>query len=354
MSVLYLNRGLAGSRPCLGTIGNRDGWGRNAFGSVVNRSTLIGFAAGSAVLIALVAYVGVRPVIEAAATLSFAGLALVCIVRLGIIALLGSAWFVLSRVSIVARPVEFIWARLVREAAGEVLPFSQLGAYAAGIRALTLAEVKALPAAVSTFADLIVEFLAKLPYFALGLALLCSFRAPGTFVPVVIGLAVGSVVLAFGLMRLLNGRAVLDVLGERMKAHWPILASDSAAGEQSAFAKLLSPDSRMVVALLLHFACWVLGGVETWLLFYLMHVKTSLSQAIVIDSLLSTARTLVFFVPASVGIQEGLYALLGGLFGIMPAEAVAFSLARRARDFVIGIPILLIWNVQEARRVWVK
>jgi len=110
----------------------------------------------------------------------------------------------------------------------------------------------------------------------------------------------------------------------------------------------------MLAAVLLHFGCWMLGAFETWLLFHLMHIPTGLPEAIVIDSLLSTVRTLVFFVPASVGVQEVFYALLGGLFGIAPAQAIAFSLARRARDFALGIPILLIWNVQEARRAWAK
>jgi hypothetical protein len=61
-------------------------------------------------------------------------------------------------------------------------------------------------------------------------------------------------------------------------------------------------------------------------------------------------RTLAFFVPGAVGVQEASYALLGALFGVSPASAIGFSLARRARDFLIGIPVLLAWNVQEGHR----
>jgi putative membrane protein len=320
----------------------------------VNRSAVICFAAGSAILIALVVYVGVQPIVAATVSLGLGGLALVSIVRLGITGLLGSAWFVVSRGLIGGRPADFVWARLVREAAGEILPFSQLGGYAAGVRVLTLAVVNPLPATLSTFADLIVEFLAKLPYFALGLALLVWLRAPASFAPVLLVLLAGLVILSVALKHLLSRGAMLDLLVARMRKHWPALASGSTGEEVSTIAKLLAPDWRMGLALFLHFICWVLGGFETWLLFHLIHVQTGLSQTIVIDSLLSTVRGFAFFVPASVGVQEALYALLGGLFGIMPAEAIAFSLARRARDFAIGIPILLIWNVQEARRVWVK
>lgn len=320
----------------------------------MNRLAVICFAAGFAILIALVIYVGAQPVVEATLSLGFGGLALVSIVRLGVMAPLGFVWFIVSRGLIGGRPADFVWARLVREAAGEVLPFSQLGGYAAGVRVLTLAEVNPLPAIQSTFADLIMEFLAKLPYLALGLALLSWLRAPESFVPVLLVLLAGLAILAVVVKRLLSRRAILDGLGERMKALWPGLASGSSAGEASTFAQLLSPDGRMSVVILLDFICWVLGGFETWLLFHLMHVQIGLSQAIVIDSLLSASRTVIFLVPASVGVQEALYALLGGLFGITPVEAIAFSLARRARDFATGIPILLIWNVQEARRAWVK
>jgi hypothetical protein len=66
---------------------------------------------------------------------------------------------------------------------------------------------------------------------------------------------------------------------------------------------------------------------------------------------MSGLRTLAFFVPGAVGVQEASYALLGALFGVTPAAAIGFSLARRARDFLIGIPVLLAWNIQEGRRV---
>lgn len=321
----------------------------------MNKSALVCFAAGFAILIGLVAYVGVEPVAEAAASLGLGGLALVSIVRLGVIALLGFTWALISSAVIGGRPADFVWARLVREAAGEVLPFSQVGGYAAGVRALTLAKVKALPATLSTFADLIVEFWGKLPYLALGIALLSWLRPQAGFTPVLLVAAAGLVILAlvFG-WPLRQRRALLDRLGQWMRAHWPVPAAGSAAGDESTFSRLLSPSWRMLAAVLLHFGCWMLGAFETWLLFHLMHIPTGLPEAIVIDSLLSTVRTLVFFVPASVGVQEVFYALLGGLFGIAPAQAIAFSLARRARDFALGIPILLIWNVQEARRAWAK
>jgi hypothetical protein len=42
-------------------------------------------------------------------------------------------------------------------------------------------------------------------------------------------------------------------------------------------------------------------------------------------------------VPAAAGVQEAAYLLAGAVFGISPAAALAASLARRARDLVLGV-----------------
>jgi hypothetical protein len=38
------------------------------------------------------------------------------------------------------------------------------------------------------------------------------------------------------------------------------------------------------------------------------------------------------------------------MFGISPGVALAFSLVRRARDFLIGAPCLAGWQMTEGRR----
>ena len=55
-------------------------------------------------------------------------------------------------------------------------------------------------------------------------------------------------------------------------------------------------------------------------------------------------------VPQALGVQEGGYIMLGALFGLSAEAALALSLVRRARDLVIGLPILLVWQVVEGRR----
>ena len=46
--------------------------------------------------------------------------------------------------------------------------------------------------------------------------------------------------------------------------------------------------------------------------------------------------------PAAAGVQEASYLLAAAVFGITPAAAIAASLARRARDLVLGVATLAI------------
>jgi hypothetical protein len=50
-------------------------------------------------------------------------------------------------------------------------------------------------------------------------------------------------------------------------------------------------------------------------------------------------------------VQEAGYAGLGALFGVTADVALAASLLRRARDLALGVPILLVWQFVEARRL---
>jgi hypothetical protein len=66
-----------------------------------------------------------------------------------------------------------------------------------------------------------------------------------------------------------------------------------------------------------------------------------------VESLMYALRNLGFALPAGLGVQEASYVLLGPLFGVQPSQALALSLLRRARDLVIGVPVLLLWQARE-------
>jgi hypothetical protein len=83
-----------------------------------------------------------------------------------------------------------------------------------------------------------------------------------------------------------------------------------------------------------------------------MGTPLGIGPVLAIESLLCATRSAAFAVPHSVGIQEGAYVVLGGLFGVAPEVALALSLLKRARDISLGLPALLAWQLIEGRRAW--
>jgi uncharacterized membrane protein YbhN (UPF0104 family) len=69
----------------------------------------------------------------------------------------------------------------------------------------------------------------------------------------------------------------------------------------------------------------------------------------VIESLGQVVRSMGFLVPGALGVQEGGYVLVCGLFGIPPEQALALSLVRRLRDLLLGLPGLVAWRWEAAR-----
>jgi hypothetical protein len=70
-----------------------------------------------------------------------------------------------------------------------------------------------------------------------------------------------------------------------------------------------------------------------------------------IERLVCAARSVAFAVPNALGVQEAAYALLTPLVGVGKEIGLAVSLLKRARDIAIGVPIVLIWQALEGRRV---
>jgi len=107
---------------------------------------------------------------------------------------------------------------------------------------------------------------------------------------------------------------------------------------------------RLVIGLALHILAWFGGAAGTWLILDLMGHPLPFLSVVAIESLLFAARNAAFVVPSGLGVQEGVYALLGPLFGLPSEAALALSLLKRARDIVIGVPVLLSWQFAEGRK----
>jgi putative membrane protein len=96
-----------------------------------------------------------------------------------------------------------------------------------------------------------------------------------------------------------------------------------------------------------HVVAWTCRAGETWIALNLMGQPIGVLDAIMIEGLLSAARTLGFLLPAGLGIQEGALLLLCGWAGVPGHLALALALVKRARELGVCLPGLAAWAVLE-------
>ncbi len=309
--------------------------------------------AGVAVVTGLVIYFGAGDVLRVLSAVRLSGFGEYVLAQLGITLGLGLCWRMLLRSRRRGSFWLCTWGRMVRDATGEFLPFSQVGGYVLGARVITLGGVNVADAAASTLGDITTEFLAQLVFIGIGLSILAhKVPSSGLLVPVAVGLSV-AVVMGVGLVLVQRGAGAKMFRG--IAARVAGLSGEGAAETidrlQASLDIMYGERDRLAWAAFFHLVCWFGTATASYIGFHALGVPLSFTDAICIESMLHAIMALAFFVPGRVGIQEGAYTLLGGIFGIPPDVALSLSLMRRARDFVIAVPVLVVWQGIEAKRL---
>ncbi len=300
----------------------------------------------------VIAWLGWRDVIDALAQISVLGFVEYLLAQGAIVVGLAMAWRVLLRNRNGGNFWLLFWGRLVRDAAGEFLPFSHLGGFVLGGRAITLGGVGFADAAASTLADVTVEFLSELVFITIGLVVL-AVTLPGQrlILPISIGLAIALISGGAFVFVQQGGSRLFRALATRIAGQSGDAAALRADRLQTALDQIYAEPYRLLGAGALHLACWFGTGVAGYVAFHALGAHISLLQAIAIESMLHAILAAGFFVPGRVGVQEAAYTLLGAAFGVPPDIALSVSLLRRARDLIIAVPVLLVWQGIEARRL---
>ncbi|MGE4480995.1 lysylphosphatidylglycerol synthase domain-containing protein [Acidocella sp.] len=309
--------------------------------------------AGLAVITGLVVFFGAGDVLHAIASISAVGLGEYIAAQLVILLGLGLGWRMLLRSRQKGSFWLCVWGRAVRDATGEFLPFSQVGGYVLGARVITLGGVAMADAVASTLGDITTEFLAQLVFIGVGLVIL-AHQVPGSdlMMPVSIGLAV-AVGLGVGLIVAQRGvgTKLFSALAMRIAGTTGQGAADNFQRLQAALDGMYTQHHRLAWAAFIHLLCWIGTGTASYIGFQALGVHLSWVDAVCIEAMLHAIMALAFFIPGRVGVQEAAYTLLGGLFGIPPDLSLSLSLLRRARDFIIAVPVLIVWQGQEARQL---
>jgi len=307
---------------------------------------------GLIISLALIGWFGFGKVIEAISRVGWAEFGVILGWQIVLFVILGLAWDAIMPSRNNHQPLLLIWGRMVRDCATNCLPFSQVGGFVFGARAVTLHGLTWSTATASTVVDVTAEFLAEIAFTGIGLAILIA-RAPQSevVIPLEVGLAL-AVLAGFFFIWLQQGATPMFArISRRIAGRWFGKAEDRLQVLQAELSQIYGQTRRLLLGFAVHLIGWLGTGVAGFIAYRALGIPIQFDDALAIEALLAAIAALSFLVPLNVGVQEAGYAGLGTIFGIPPEMSLAVSLLRRARDVSIGVPILLIWQFVEVRRL---
>jgi len=306
--------------------------------------------AGVIAAVYLVWSIGFDSIFTSVARAGFGGLALLCAYALVVFVSLAFAWYFLMPPEHRRTVPQFYIARLVRDSIAEISPFSPVGGMVAAARLMILKGMNPAYAAASVAADATTEAMAQVVFLAFGLGLgITQFRHMEGSGPLTIWM-LGVLLLAVpGIALLIFLQKKGAGLAERMAARFFPQVNEGVSF-RAAIEELYDSKSRLAASAALHLLAWIGAGIGTWISFKLVGGEIHFLNAIALEALLCTLRSIAAPVPAAIGVQEWGYAMLAPLFGLPAEMGVAVSLLKRAREIVLGVPALIYWQGVESRR----
>jgi glycosyltransferase 2 family protein len=308
----------------------------------------LGFALATYVFL----HIGWDAVLSTVVEVGWRGFTALCLFALALLVLLGGACFVLRPPSSDWKLWVLVWSRMVRDSASEVLPFAQLGGLVLGARAAIFHGVPTPVAFATLIADITTEMLAQIAYVALGLFIF------GTQVPkspvatsLISAVVIGLLLAAVAGVLLLSLPRYADSIIKTLIARFLPDAGAATAAVTTLLNTIYRSRSRVVLAIALHFGGWIASALGAWIAFRLMGARLDFTSVLAIESLVAASRSAAVVIPNALGVQEAAYMVLTPLFGVGAEFGLAVSLLKRARDLVLGIPILLIWQGFEGQRL---
>jgi len=89
---------------------------------------------------------------------------------------------------------------------------------------------------------------------------------------------------------------------------------------------------RLALSILFHFAAWLIGALEPWLILRWIGLPVSLAQATAIEAFSTGIRFAAFLVPGYVGALEAGHVAIFAALGLGAPAGLSFTLIRRVRE----------------------
>ena len=300
---------------------------------------------GLVIFIAVLASQGLSTVL---ATLALAGWGLVLVALFHVVPLvLDAAAIRVLFVSAAATPMrEAILARWVGESANSLMPGGQIGGPVLMARHLSLRGLP-MPEAVATITvSTTLQTFAQIGFALYGVSLLGAHATHVSESTLRNSSLIASALLALQIVgfyllqrrgffsKLL--RAAARFVGKRDWSHWMSHAQAIDAAVEVTYRRSAAVAASFGLSLI----GWLVGTVEVYWILQLLGSPVSWSDALMLESVGQAIRGAAFAIPGALGVQEGGYLLLGALVGLHET-GLALSLAKRARELLLGLPGLL-------------
>ncbi|PYJ43642.1 MAG: TIGR00374 family protein [Verrucomicrobia bacterium] len=309
---------------------------------------------GAALFTALLVRQGVMSVGAAVATAGW-GIAAVAAFHLLPILLDALAWQVLFPPGDRPRWQSLFWMRWIGESISNLVPSATVGGDIVRARLVAINGVPLSIAAASIIVDITLGIVTQIVFTLLGLALVINVTGRTSFVgPTLVGTLIGvAAVAGFYFAQRRGMFRFVSVIITRLvnSPEWSSLVEGGATLDQT--VRALYGRRRGVLAC----CAWTMVSLlassgEIWIALHALGLPASLVNALILQSMAMTIRSVAFPVPGALGVQEGGYLVVGNLLGIPGEAAFAISLITRFRDLTVGLPGLVTWQLLEWHRFW--
>ena len=310
-------------------------------------------SAGALLFIGVLASQGLPSVLSTLAAAGW-GLVLVALFHLAPLVLDAAAIRVLFAPHASARPMgDAVLTRWAGESANSFLPAGQIGGPVLMARHLAHRGMPMPDAAAAITVSTTLQTVAQILFALLGVALLGAqaghFSEQALRMSALV--ASGFLAIQIGGFYLLQRRGFFSKLiraanrfaGKRDWSRWVSKAEAIDLAIQGIYGR----GGGVAASFLLSFVGWLVGTGEVYLILVLLGHPVSWLAALLLESLGQAIRGAAFAVPGALGVQEGGYLLLAPLAGLPPDAALALSLAKRAREILLGVPGLLYLHFRE-------
>jgi putative membrane protein len=304
-------------------------------------------SAGALLFIGVLASQGLPAVLSALSVAGW-GLVLVALFHLVPLVLDAAAVRVLFAPRDSLNPMrDAVLTRWAGESANSFLPAGQIGGPVLMARHLAHRGMPMPDAAAAVTVSTTLQTVAQILFALLGVALLGAqaghfsehaLRVSSLVASAFLAVQIGGFYLLqrrgfFGL----SVRAANRFAGKRDWSQWVSRAEAIDLAIQGIYGR----GARVAASFFLSLVGWLVGTGEVYLVLWLLGHPVSWLAALTLESLGQAIRGAAFAVPGALGVQEGGYLLLAPLAGLPPDTALALSLAKRAREILLGLPGLL-------------